>query len=208
MQEDKATYLGFVSKVAGKNGQLQIVSPAGRCCNYLGGCVYCNYLEVCRTRKTAIRAILFLAPASHSWCFKPLRRSFSAPFAILATHLFFLCWCFISLVFVNIAVHIAVLGSDVARVTPSPETVPFNLLEYDLASLVCQCLFLTGIFALSFNAGSHTSPPPWATHRGRHRSRGTDFVRDQDVSYATAGSRGCDSPVHAIGLDSDGHTSA
>ena len=121
---------------------------------------------------------------------------------------FFLCWCFISLVFINIAVHVAVLGSDVARVTLSPETVPFNLLEYDLASLICQCLFLTGIFSLSFNAGSHTSPPPWATHRGRHRSRGTELTRPQDIAYASAGNGGRDSPVHSIGLDSDGHTSA
>ena len=94
-----------------------------------------------------------------------------------------------------------------ARVTLSPDTVPFNLLEYDLASLVCQCLFLTGIFTLSFGAGSHSNPPPWA-HRGRRHGRATALTRSPDVDYASADAGPGGSPVHSIGLDSDEGTPA
>ena len=146
---------------------------------------------------TGVTLLVFQAFAALLLCV--LRYIGNPPFGFI--------WCFTSLVFVNIAIHIAILGSDVARVTLSPDTVPFNLLEYDLASLVCQCLFLTGIFTLSFGAGSHSNPPPWA-HRGRRHGRATALTRSPDVDYASADAGPGGSPVHSIGLDSDEGTPA
>ena len=45
-------------------------------------------------------------------------------------------WVYLSLVFSGFVVHIAVLGADLARITLSSESVPFNTVEYDIAIVV------------------------------------------------------------------------
>ncbi len=144
---------------------------------------------------TGVTLLVFQAFAALLLCV--LRYITNPPFGFV--------WCFSSLVFVNIAIHISILGSDIARVTLSPETAPFNLLEYDCAALVCQCLFLTGVFSLAFNAGSHTNPPPWVgAHRERSRRRTPSPTGDQDIEYATATGNGEERRLtHSIGLVSD-----
>ena len=98
----------------------------------------------------------------------------------------------------NLVMHIAVLGSDIAKSEIDPTHVPFNVIEYDVTSVVCQAIFIAGIWSISMNAGSHTAPPPW-THRRRHSQPTGTLLRDGDVEYAGAVR---EAPSHNIGGDS------
>jgi len=103
-------------------------------------------------------------------------------------------WVYGSLLLTNLVMHISILGSDIARVTLDPDHAPFNLLEYDVATVVCQSIFVMGVFALAFNAGSHTAPPAWA-HPRRSYTRGSSEFEETGVEYAAAG----EAPSHTIG---------
>ena len=124
-------------------------------------------------------------------------------------------WVYLSLVLTGLMVHVGVLGGDLARITLSSDSVPYNTVEYDIAIVVCQTIYLAGVFCLAFGAGSHSRPPPWA-HRDRTASRrrqGRDPAGDGlgqafvlgETEYAEAGTDGAVS--HTIGLadnDDDG----
>lgn len=124
-------------------------------------------------------------------------------------------WVYLSLVLTGLMVHVGVLGGDLARITLSSDSVPYNTVEYDIAIVVCQTIYLAGVFCLAFGAGSHSRPPPWA-HRDRTASRrrqgrnqsgdglGSAFVLGE-TEYAEAGTD--DGVSHTIGLadnDDDG----
>lgn len=107
-------------------------------------------------------------------------------------------WVYSSLLLTNLMMHVAILGSDIARVTLDAEHAPFNLIEYDVTTVVCQAIFLAGIWSIAMGAGSHEAPPAWA-HRGRRTRRPGGLVRDGDVAYAG----GVEAQSHRIGPDSD-----
>jgi hypothetical protein len=117
-------------------------------------------------------------------------------------------WVYLSLVLTGLVVHVGVLGADLARITLSSESVPYNTIEYDIAIVVCQTIYLAGVFCLAFGAGSHSHPPPWA-HRDRPGSNratregsgaqglGSAFALGE-TDYAAAGTD--DGVTHTIGL--------
>ncbi len=117
-------------------------------------------------------------------------------------------WVYLSLVLTGLMVHVGVLGADLARITLSSESVPYNTVEYDIAVVVCQTIYLAGVFCLAFGAGSHSRPPPWA-HRDRTASRrrqgrnpagdglGSTFGLGE-TDYAAGGTD--DGVSHTIGL--------
>lgn len=115
------------------------------------------------------------------------------------------CWVYLSLVFTAFAIHIAVLGADLARLTLASSTVPYNTVEYDICIVVTQAIFIVGVFCLSFNAGSHRAPPVWAHPKrsSRYRHTGLSDRLGEGSEYAAAGDLDLDT-VHSIGqLDND-----
>ena len=110
-------------------------------------------------------------------------------------------WTYLSLIFTGFVIHIAVLGSDLARLTLDGISVPQQTVEYDIIIVVNQAIFISGVFCLSFNAGSHSKPPPWAHPVRSSRSRRTGFAEPLNESdeYAADG----DGTTHTIGLDND-----
>lgn len=107
-------------------------------------------------------------------------------------------WVYSSLLLTNLLMHVAILGSDIARVTLDADNAPFNLIEYDVTTVVCQAIFMAGIWSIAMGAGSHQAPPPWA-HRGRRTRRSDGPYRGRDVAYAGA----VEAPPHGIGIDSE-----
>lgn len=103
-----------------------------------------------------------------------------------------------ALIMSSFSVHIAVTGGDIARMALAEATVPVNVVGFDIAIIVCQAIFISSLFSLAFNAGSHEQPPPWA-HRSRTKWRNPRRFRtaseaEEDIVYASA---------HNIGEEED-----